>query len=91
MFDAYQEFLLNMFYEIQVINDSVGFAGPLLLNRLIRFLQQGFAATNGNLLILYYSPTIHFNITTVMFSLSGSGNPDGYLLAVLLGLTSIFK
>nr|XP_048320178.1 ABC transporter C family member 13-like isoform X1 [Ziziphus jujuba var. spinosa] len=76
---------------LKVINDSVGFAGPLLLNRLIRFLQQGFAATNGNLLILYYSPTIHFNITTVMFSLSGSGNPDGYLLAVLLGLTSIFK
>ncbi|XP_060667308.1 ABC transporter C family member 13 isoform X2 [Ziziphus jujuba] len=46
---------------LKVINDSVGFAGPLLLNRLIRFLQQG------------------------------SGNPDGYLLAVLLGLTSIFK
>lgn len=84
-------FLFNIFYKTQVLNDSVGFVGPLLLNKLIRFLQQGFAATNGNLLTLYYSPTIHFTITTVMFPLSGSGNPDGYLLAVLLGLTSMFK
>jgi hypothetical protein len=26
----------------QVFNDFIGFAGPLLLNKLIRFLQQGF-------------------------------------------------
>lgn len=25
----------------QVVNDSIGFAGPLLLNKLIKFLQQG--------------------------------------------------
>jgi hypothetical protein len=30
-----------------VLNDCIGFAGPLLLNKLIRFLQQGFAA-NGH-------------------------------------------
>ncbi|XP_050381430.1 ABC transporter C family member 13 isoform X2 [Argentina anserina] len=46
---------------VKVLNDSVGFAGPLLLNKLIRFLQQG------------------------------SQNFDGYVLAVSLGLISIFK
>ncbi|KAL6144938.1 hypothetical protein ACLB2K_055628 [Fragaria x ananassa] len=46
---------------LKVLNDSVGFAGPLLLNKLIRFLQQG------------------------------SQNLDGYVLAVSLGLISIFK
>ncbi|KAL5574463.1 hypothetical protein UlMin_016162 [Ulmus minor] len=47
---------------LKVINDSVGFAGPLLLNKLIRFLQEG-----------------------------GSGNLDGYVLAVSMGLASILK
>ncbi|KAJ0075561.1 hypothetical protein Patl1_34754 [Pistacia atlantica] len=46
---------------LKVLNDCIGFAGPLLLNRLIKFLQQG------------------------------SGNLDGYVLAIALGLTSIFK
>lgn len=32
---------------LKVLNDCIGFAGPLLLNKLIRFLQQGFAA-NGH-------------------------------------------
>lgn len=31
-------------YFLQVANDGIGFMGPLLLNRLIRFLQQGVAA-----------------------------------------------
>ncbi|XXG51840.1 hypothetical protein AAC387_Pa03g0319 [Persea americana] len=46
---------------LKVINDGIGFIGPLLLNKLIRFLQQG------------------------------SGYYDGYVLAILLGLTSTFK
>ncbi|KAF8041794.1 hypothetical protein BT93_A0402 [Corymbia citriodora subsp. variegata] len=44
-----------------VVNDLVGFAGPLLLNKLIRSLQRG------------------------------SGNVDGYVFAIALGLTSIVK
>ncbi|XP_020268555.1 ABC transporter C family member 13 [Asparagus officinalis] len=43
------------------VNDAIGFLGPLLLNRLLRFLEQG------------------------------SGHTDGYILALSLGLTSIFK
>ncbi|KAF5466867.1 hypothetical protein F2P56_016750 [Juglans regia] len=46
---------------LKVLNDCIGFAGPLLLNKLIRFLQQG------------------------------SGNLDGYVLAISLGLTSVLK
>ncbi|XP_030491896.2 ABC transporter C family member 13 isoform X1 [Cannabis sativa] len=46
---------------LKVLNDCVGFAGPMLLNKLIKFLQQG------------------------------SGQLDGYVLALSLGLTSIFK
>ncbi|KAD4585541.1 hypothetical protein E3N88_23142 [Mikania micrantha] len=46
---------------IKVVNDCLGFAGPLLLNMLIKYLQEG------------------------------SGNFDGYLLAISLGLTSILK
>ncbi|GJZ67089.1 ABC transporter C family member 13 isoform X1 [Tanacetum coccineum] len=46
---------------LKVLNDCLGFAGPLLLNMLIKYLQQG------------------------------SGNFDGYLLAISLGLTSILK
>ncbi|PON77820.1 ATP-binding cassette containing protein [Parasponia andersonii] len=46
---------------LKVLNDCVGFTGPLLLNKLIKFLQQG------------------------------SGQLDGYVLAISLGLTSIFK
>ncbi|KAA3461288.1 ABC transporter C family member 13 isoform X3 [Gossypium australe] len=42
-------------------NDFIGFAGPLLLNKLIRFLQQG------------------------------SGNLDGYVLTISLGLVSVVK
>ncbi|PWA36498.1 ABC transporter C family member 13 [Artemisia annua] len=45
---------------LKVLNDCLGFAGPLLLNMLIKYLQ-------------------------------GSGNFDGYLLAISLGLTSILK
>ncbi|ONI16443.1 hypothetical protein PRUPE_3G098500 [Prunus persica] len=44
-----------------VLNDCVGFAAPLLLNKLIRFLQQGTESW------------------------------DGYVLAISLGLISIFK
>ena len=33
----------------QVLNDSVGFAGPLLLNKLIQFLQQGLQAFDNTL------------------------------------------
>ncbi|XP_065867125.1 ABC transporter C family member 13 isoform X1 [Euphorbia lathyris] len=46
---------------LKVFNDCIGFAGPLLLNKLIRFLQQG--STNWN----------------------------GYILALSLGLASVFK
>ncbi|MFS7950853.1 putative ABC-type xenobiotic transporter [Helianthus anomalus] len=46
---------------LKVLNDCLGFAGPLLLNMLIKYLQEG------------------------------TGNFDGYLLAVSLGLTSILK
>lgn len=46
---------------LKVFNDCIGFVGPLLLNRLIWFLQKG------------------------------SGNLDGYILALSLGLSSIFK
>ncbi|XP_023761858.1 ABC transporter C family member 13 [Lactuca sativa] len=46
---------------LKVLNDCLGFAGPLLLNKLIKYLQEG------------------------------SGNLDGYILAISLGLTSILK
>ncbi|BBG99203.1 multidrug resistance-associated protein 11 [Prunus dulcis] len=46
---------------LKVLNDCVGFAAPLLLNKLIRFLQQGTESW------------------------------DGYVLAISLGLISIFK
>ncbi|KAJ0794971.1 putative ABC-type xenobiotic transporter [Helianthus annuus] len=46
---------------LKVLNDCLGFAGPLLLNMLIKYLQEG------------------------------TGNFDGYLLAVSLGLSSILK
>ncbi|KAI7753670.1 hypothetical protein M8C21_015812 [Ambrosia artemisiifolia] len=46
---------------LKVLNDCLGFAGPLLLNMLIKYLQEG------------------------------TGNFDGYLLAISLGLTSILK
>ncbi|PQQ11274.1 hypothetical protein Pyn_02136 [Prunus yedoensis var. nudiflora] len=46
---------------LKVLNDCVGFAAPLLLNKLIHFLQQG------------------------------SESWDGYVLAISLGLVSIFK
>ncbi|CAL9010883.1 unnamed protein product [Prunus brigantina] len=36
---------------LKVLNDCVGFAAPLLLNKLIRFLQQGFAEFDGFLFI----------------------------------------
>lgn len=39
------------FQFFQVLNDCVGFAAPLLLNKLIRFLQQGFAEFDGFLFI----------------------------------------
>ncbi|KAJ4834345.1 hypothetical protein Tsubulata_020552 [Turnera subulata] len=37
---------------LKVINDCIGFAGPLLLNKLIRFLQQGSKQQDGYLLAL---------------------------------------
>ncbi|XP_022153504.1 ABC transporter C family member 13 isoform X3 [Momordica charantia] len=46
---------------LKVLNDCISFVGPMLLNRLIQFLQQG------------------------------SRTSDGYVLAISLGLTSIFK
>ncbi|CBI25173.3 unnamed protein product, partial [Vitis vinifera] len=46
---------------LKVVNDCIGFVGPVLLNNLIRFLQQG------------------------------SGNLDGYILAVAMGLIPIFN
>ncbi|XP_038982338.1 ABC transporter C family member 13-like isoform X1 [Phoenix dactylifera] len=46
---------------LKAINDCVGFISPLLLNKLIKFLQQG------------------------------SGDVDGYFLALSLGFTSILK
>ncbi|RLM54944.1 ABC transporter C family member 13 isoform X1 [Panicum miliaceum] len=46
---------------LKVTNDSINFVSPLLLNKFIRFLQQG------------------------------SGDMDGYILAISLGLTSIIK
>ncbi|XP_025614974.1 ABC transporter C family member 13 isoform X2 [Arachis hypogaea] len=35
---------------LKVINDCIGFAGPLLLNKLIQFLQQGSVTSDGYLL-----------------------------------------
>uniref|UniRef100_A0A7N0ZU15 ABC-type xenobiotic transporter n=2 Tax=Kalanchoe fedtschenkoi TaxID=63787 RepID=A0A7N0ZU15_KALFE len=32
---------------LKLLNDSIGFVGPLLLNKLIRFLQQGSHGSNG--------------------------------------------
>ncbi|KAK4790303.1 hypothetical protein SAY86_017607 [Trapa natans] len=46
---------------LKIVNDCLGFAGPLLLNRLIRFLERG------------------------------SGHLEGFILAVLLGATTIIK
>ncbi|KAF7843202.1 ABC transporter C family member 13 isoform X1 [Senna tora] len=37
---------------LKVVNDCIGFAGPLLLNRLIRFLQQGSENLDGYLLAI---------------------------------------
>ncbi|XP_058004711.1 ABC transporter C family member 13 isoform X3 [Hevea brasiliensis] len=37
---------------LKVLNDCIGFAGPLLLNKLIRFLQQGSAHWTGYVLAL---------------------------------------
>ncbi|XP_050232753.1 ABC transporter C family member 13 isoform X2 [Mercurialis annua] len=37
---------------LKVFNDCIGFAGPLLLNKLIRFLQQGSAHWDGFILAL---------------------------------------
>ncbi|XP_070660846.1 ABC transporter C family member 13 isoform X3 [Malus domestica] len=37
---------------LKVLNDSVGFAGPLLLNKLIRFLQQGSKNIDGYVLAI---------------------------------------
>ncbi|XP_037494972.1 ABC transporter C family member 13 isoform X2 [Jatropha curcas] len=37
---------------LKVFNDLIGFAGPLLLNKLIRFLQQGSAHQDGYVLAL---------------------------------------
>ncbi|XP_020232216.1 ABC transporter C family member 13 isoform X2 [Cajanus cajan] len=37
---------------LKVINDCIGFAGPLLLNKLIQFLQQGSVNLDGYLLAL---------------------------------------
>ncbi|XP_058780381.1 ABC transporter C family member 13-like isoform X2 [Vicia villosa] len=37
---------------LKVINDGIGFAGPLLLNKLIKFLQQGSASWDGYLFAL---------------------------------------
>ncbi|XP_015570863.2 ABC transporter C family member 13 isoform X5 [Ricinus communis] len=37
---------------LKVFNDCIGFAGPLLLNKLIRFLQRGSAHWDGYLLAL---------------------------------------
>lgn len=37
---------------LKVVNDSIGFAGPLLLNRLIKFLQQGSGHLDGYVLAI---------------------------------------
>ncbi|XP_051148072.1 ABC transporter C family member 13 isoform X1 [Andrographis paniculata] len=37
---------------LKVLNDSLGFAGPLLLNRLISFLQQGSTNADGYILAI---------------------------------------
>ncbi|XP_028766437.1 ABC transporter C family member 13 isoform X1 [Neltuma alba] len=37
---------------LKVVNDCIGFAGPLLLNKLIRFLQQGSESLDGYLLAI---------------------------------------
>jgi len=50
----------------QVINDCIGFAGPLLLNKLIKFLQEGypfrykflFLARDEYLIDEYYANTV---------------------------------
>ncbi|EPS71658.1 hypothetical protein M569_03101, partial [Genlisea aurea] len=37
---------------LKVLNDCLGFAGPLLLNKLIRFLQQGSRSADGYILAI---------------------------------------
>ncbi|KAH9667477.1 multidrug resistance-associated protein 11 [Citrus sinensis] len=37
---------------LKVVNDSIGFAGPLLLNKLIKFLQQGSGHLDGYVLAI---------------------------------------
>ncbi|KAL9323166.1 hypothetical protein ACSQ67_011219 [Phaseolus vulgaris] len=47
---------------LKVINDCIGFAGPLLLNKLIQFLQQGSANSDGYLLALSLGLTSIINV-----------------------------
>ena len=57
-------------FALQVINDCIGFAGPLLLNKLIKFLQEGypflhkflFLARDGYLIDEYYAKTVKKSI-----------------------------
>ncbi|KAF9613747.1 hypothetical protein IFM89_010477 [Coptis chinensis] len=51
---------------LKVFNDCFGFVGPMLLNKLIWFLQRGVIVI-------------------------GSGNLDGYILTLSLGLSSVIK
>ncbi|CAM8929378.1 unnamed protein product [Rhodiola kirilowii] len=37
---------------LKLFNDSIGFAGPLLLNKLVRFLQRGSSGSNGVVLAI---------------------------------------
>ncbi|XP_042377107.1 ABC transporter C family member 13-like isoform X1 [Zingiber officinale] len=60
MYNAYGWHYLRLGL-LKALNDGVGFITPLLLNKLIRYLQQG------------------------------SNSTEGYILALSMGLTSIFK
>ncbi|CAI0420807.1 unnamed protein product [Linum tenue] len=92
---------------LKVFNDGLGFVGPLLLNRLIHFLQQGvlhspYPYTSSNSCImksLLLSSCVclrtFFNRRRLYFcyNFHSSGSPhwDGLLLALSLGLTSVLK
>ncbi|MED6166077.1 hypothetical protein PIB30_105555 [Stylosanthes scabra] len=57
---------------LKVINDCIGFAGPLLLNKLIQFLQQGSMTSDGYLL------AVSLGLTSVIKILHNSSNIRGF-------------
>ncbi|PHU24195.1 hypothetical protein BC332_09302 [Capsicum chinense] len=66
---GWQYFRLGL---LKVLNDCLGFAGPVLLNKLIRFLQQGSRDYDGYILALSLDPSLILNILFIFQSSSSS-------------------